>query len=250
MAAALFCAVSCSVKEDRTDCPCRLAIDVSPCARQAETVSLKGWASHRPVFGGELYVADWPEAWEVAVPRGFVGYTAYTGLGGCVLSGADALIPEGEECGPLWACRDEIDCRGEEAHGRVLLHKRHARLTVTLADAPAGALEALFTGATAGTSLEDLSPVRGTFRRRTPQEEDGSFAVTLPAQADDGLLLELLSSGEHFETFPAGEMITRSGYDWGAEDLDDIFLLVDFCRAAVTVTAEGWEEGFTYEFEI
>ena len=244
--AAALCA-GCSVKEDRTPCPCWLDIDVSLCGRQGETVSLKGWNTEKPVFGGSLHVADWPDGWEVTVPKGVIRYTALSGVDRCVLSGQDIVIPEGEQCDRLWAYHASVICEGEEARDRVVPHKQYAAVTMKLTSEPDGFLEAVVSSASAGMSLEDLSPAAGTFRYRTAQDPDGLFVFRLPRQADNTLELELLRDGTLYETFALGDLISRTGYDWAAQDLDDIWLGVDFSKAEITITVEGWEEGFTYD---
>lgn len=247
--AAALCA-GCSVKEDRTPCPCWLDIDVSLCERQGETVSLKGWNTRMPVFGERLHVADWPDCWETPVPKGIIHYTAYTGFDRCVLSGQDMIIPEGEQCDELWAYHASVICDGEEARDRVVPHKQYATVTMKLNQVPSGNLEALVTSRSAGMSLEDLSPAEGVFRFITPQNPEGLFVFRLPRQADSTLELELLRDGRHYETFALGELIERTGYDWAAQDLDDIYIGVDFYLSSITISLDGWEEGTKYEFEL
>ena len=246
--AAALCA-GCSVKEDRTPCPCWLDIDVSLCERQGETVSLKGWNTQRPVFGERLHVADWPDCWEVTVPKGTIHYTAYTGFDRCLLSGQDMIIPEGEQCDELWAYHASVICEGEDARDRVVPHKQYATVTVKLTQEPEGKLETLVTSRSAGMSLEDLSPAMGLFRYLAPQNPEGLFTFRLPRQGDGSLEMELLRDGSHYETFALGELIARTGYDWTAEDLDDIFIGVDFYRSQVTIEITGWEQGFIYDIE-
>ena len=248
LAGALCCA--CSVKEDRTPCPCWLDIDVSLCSRQGETVSLRGWNTRQPLFGERVHVADWPDCWETTVPKGIVHYTAYTGFDRCLLSGADMVIPEGAQCDSIWAYNTAVICEGEDAYDRVTLHKQFATVTMKLSDEPEGALEVLLTGSSAGMSLEDLSPARGIFRYSTAQDPDGLFTFRLPRQADDSIVLELLRDGRHYEDFPLGELIARTGYDWRAQDLDDIFLGVDFYRSGVTIGIGGWDGDTVYRFEL
>lgn len=47
--------------------------------------------------------------------------------------------------------------------------------------------------------------------------------------------------------YDLGGAIRAAGYDWGAEDLDDIFLGVDYVTGEVSVSVVPWEEGLVYD---
>lgn len=246
----LASAVSCSIKEDRTPCPCWLDIDVSLCSRQGETVSLRGWNSTKPLFGETLYVADWPDVWETPVPKGVVHYTAYSGVRSCMASGSTLLVPEGNQCDSLWAYRTSVICEGEDAFDRVNLHKQFATVTMKLTQEPDGVLSALITGPWAGMSLDDLGAVKGDYSYTAGQNAEGLFVFRLPRQGDGSLVFELLRDGHRYETFALGELIEKTGYDWNAQDLDDIFIGVDFYRGEISIGIGDWEEDAIYTIEL
>lgn len=240
----------CSVKEDRDGCPCWLDIDVSLCARQGDDVSLKGWNTRKPVFGENLHVSDWPDCWEVTVPRGVVHYTAVSGLDACVLSGQTVVIPEGRQCDSLWAYHNTVNCECEQASDRVVPHKQFCTVTMELTRDIGGRPGAEITGHSCGMSLESLTPVEGAFRHVPARDDEGHFVFRLPRQADSELDVEITRDGKHYETFPLGLIIARTGYDWAAQDLDDIYVGVDLFQSTVTLRIESWEDGTVYEFEI
>lgn len=248
LAAALF--TGCSVKEDRTGCPCWLDIDVSLCSRRSGEVSLKGWNTQKPVFGEKLHVEDWPDCWEVTVPRGTVHYTALSGVDACVLSGQTVVIPEGMQCDSLWAYHATVNCEGEQARDRVVPHKQFCTVTMEFTRDIGGRPGAVVTGHSAGMSLESLTPVEGPFRHSPADDGQGHFIFRLPRQADSVLDVEITRDGKHYETFPLGTIISRTGYDWTAQDLDDIYVGVDLIESTVTIRLEKWEEGTVYELEI
>ena len=43
------------------------------------------------------------------------------------------------------------------------------------------------------------------------------------------------------DRLPLGEYIVRSGYDWTAEDLDDVNVALDLEMQQVTITVSGWD---------
>ena len=246
-AAAALIASSCSIKEDRIPCPCWLNIDISPCLRRADEVSLRGWNAEKALFGDMLAVAEWPDGWATQVPKGQVEYTAYSGLRECALSGNALVIPQGCEFDPVWAYNTSIYCEGETASDRVELHKQFACVTVKMREKPEGTLSALVTGTSAGFSLTDLSPVRGEFEVSVDEVSGGYFVFNLPRQFDDWASMEILCDGVKYRTLDLGEMISDTGYDWTAEDLDDIYIGLDFTKTDIEIRIEPWEKGAVYE---
>ena len=65
---------------------------------------------------------------------------------------------------------------------------------------------------------------------------------------DGSLLLEVdfLDSGE-VRTFPVGEYILESGYDWSVPDLEDIDVEMDFSRSSLTFTVSKWKKTLSFE---
>ena len=78
-AAALTLVVaSCSVKEDRTPCPCWLGIHISPSLDYSRDLTVSAWNEDR-IFSQTVSVADYPDEYEQTVPKGHVTVSAYCG---------------------------------------------------------------------------------------------------------------------------------------------------------------------------
>ena len=112
----------------------------------------------------------------------------------------------------------------------------------------------------AGVSAWDLMPLDGDFRF-APSLENGVYQVRVPRQVDNSLELVMLEipdqvgyDGEEIpgqvgydgervvvDRLPLGEYIARSGYDWTAEDLDDVNVALDLEMQQVTITVSGWD---------
>ena len=104
----------------------------------------------------------------------------------------------------------------------------------------------------------DPKPVYHTLQRlihtdwHTEEElfpsSDGLCRLRIPRQLDGSPRLEIdfLDSGE-VRTFPVGEYILESGYDWDAADLKDISLEMDFSRSSLTFTISKWKKTLSYE---
>ena len=238
--------LSCSVKEDRDGCPCWLDIDLSGCERFTDMVSLKGWTADSNVLGDNVYKPDFDHLFEAEVPRGSVSYCASSGLEASLRSGMSVVIPEGAQSDMLYAYRADVITLGETAYDKVCLHKQYATVLMKFED------ESTVRSITVrsdwnGLDLATLQPVRGTFSYTPAQSEDRTWSLRLPRQGDDSLTMEVtdLTTGRP-ETFDLGEIISKTGYDWTAEDLDDIYIGIDWARGEVSIRIEGWDPGHIY----
>ena len=140
----LVALVSCSVKEDRGDCPCWLTVEAD------NTVSVNGWFSTRSLFkvnGGFI---------DKKVPRGLVDVVANIG---------SFSAPEGQQMDSLFARRIPVDTDGESAFARVTLCKNFATIELDFKDEDDGrtVYDLLATGTVSGADARTLEPVKGPF---------------------------------------------------------------------------------------
>lgn len=244
----LFLPTSCTVKEDRSLCPCWMQIDLSQCPYSLSSVTLLGWTQR----GGSLFNCDvnnslFTAPCQQTVPRGeIVSYCALAGLESEQISDLSLGIPVGEQCGQVYAYRADVLADGESIQDCVRLHKQFAAVAVKISDVK-GPFSLLVRSRWCGWSLVDLSPLRGEFTYCPSSSEDDVWLFRIPRQGDDSIVLELtLQSGLTY-TFPLGDEIRRSGYDWGAEDLDDISIGLDYVSSGITIEVVGWQQGVVYD---
>jgi hypothetical protein len=57
-----FVLSSCSVKEDRTPCPCWLCLDITPAKEYSKDVTLSAWNEGR-IFSQTVSIADYPSSY-------------------------------------------------------------------------------------------------------------------------------------------------------------------------------------------
>lgn len=102
-------------------------------------------------------------------------------------------------------------------------------------------------GNVSGYSM-DGTPEEGVFYSFSSASSGGLCHLRIPRQVDGSLLLEIdfLDTGE-VRTFPVGEYILESGYDWSAPDLEDIEVEMDFSRSSLTFTVSKWKKTLSYE---
>jgi len=175
--------------------------------------------------------------------------------------GDQIRIPVGEQMDSLYGFFKMYHTRCESVLCDVELHKEFCTVSFTLGeDGYTSPYRIEVWGNVAGVSAWDLMPVLGEFRY-APMQENGVYQVRVPRQVDNSLELVMLEipdqvgyDGEEMpgqagddgervvvDRLPLGEYIARSGYDWTAEDLADVNVVLDLEMQQVMITVSGWD---------
>jgi len=237
----VFC-VSCSIKEDRSVCPCVLKLDmtgIDTSAVKAADLFLYGPGNH--FLSNALEIDDSDEVFEVSVPRGLIKVLMYSGTDGLQVGMDGMRIPYGEDSPPVYMHSSEVEAYGEEATEKVVLYKNHCVLTVRMHSDDDFPFRLDFKGQVDGC-LGDGSPSRGEFLYSAFPDGDNCCEVVLPRQLDDSLVLELNDGTEVVKVFSLGKYIAVSGYDWTARNLQNITMELDFVLSRFIVEVQEWDE--------
>ena len=237
-----FLLASCSVKEDRTDCPCLLSLDLTGIPVlpvMLEVTGEDGYAYTQVVHGDTVIV--------LPVPKGRVTVSA---VGGALSEGDGSIrIPSGEEAPPLYLFHRVVSTEAEQYSLPVHLRKQFCSLELTFSGPPGFGppFEVEVDGRVNGWE-SDGSPSEGEFSRRLLPGSDGNAVLRLPRQADDSLVMHIVFLDQVVRTFALGSYIESAGYDWEAQDLEDLTLQVDISVTGVALTSDFW--GRSEEMEI
>ena len=224
---------SCSVKEDRTACPCGLTLDLTgmPVRPVVMSVSGEGFSWTEVVHADTVLV--------LPVPKGEMAVSA---VGGALAEGDGSVrIPEGEEAPPLYLFHAAVSTEAEQIVLPVELHKQFCTLELSFKGPPGYGppFEVAVEGFYGGWE-PDGSPAPGPFNRRLLPGADGRAVLRLPRQGDGSLLLHIVFSDQVVRTFALGSYIADAGYDWSAPDLEDLSLQVDISLTSVTISSDLW----------
>lgn len=223
------------------NCPCGLVLDMDYCTGRWNTVSFDLW-DIKPIVSEE-YGPDFSERKRYDIQRGFWTATAYAGIQDSELVDGVVHISPGCQSDRLFAFAERVDATGEEALVRVVPHKQYACLTIDLSSygTPGETFGIELVGNVSGLNLRDLSPLEGEFDVNVEYQDDGIYEVLIPRQMDASLQLLFRSGDEIVDTAAIGEYIVRAGYDWTAEDLEDITVKISYSRTDVVVKVEDWD---------
>ena len=259
---------SCSVKEDRSGCPCWMTVEMPDMVGHdggqvdnddCVVLRLRGNSDEDEVdysYQVTESVRVDAEVLEYEVPRGSVGVSViempdrvgYDGIVGH--DGDEVRIPVGEQMDSLYGYFRMFYTRCESVLCDVELHKEFCTVSFTLGDEGyVSPYDLEVWGNVAGVSAWDLMPLEGDFRF-APSPEDGVYRVRVPRQLDASLelvMLEMPDQAGHdseravVDRLPLGEYIARSGYDWAAEDLADVHIALDMEQQQVMITVSDWD---------
>ena len=224
---------SCSIKENRAECPCALTLELTglPVRPVVLGVVGEGYSFTEVIHADTVLV--------LPVPKGELAVSA---VGGALAEEDGSVrIPEGEEAPPLYLFHADVSSGDEQVVLPVLLHKQFCTLELLFSGPPGYgppfevAIEGFY-----GGWQPDGSPAPGAFSRRLLPGSDGRAVLRLPRQGDDSLFMHIVFSDRIVRTFALGTYIAASGYDWSAPDLDDLTLHVDISLTSVTISTDLW----------
>ena len=248
--------VSCSIKENRAECPCVLTLELIglPVRPVVLGVAGEGYSFTEVVHADTVIV--------LPVPKGELAVSA---VGGALAEGDGTIrIPAGEEAPPLYLFHASVSTASEQVVLPVLLHKQFCSLELVFNAPPnyGPPYEVTIEGGFCGW-LPDGSPLAGPFSRRMVPDGSpapapfsrhllpgsyGRAVLRLPRPGDDSLLMHIVFSDRIVRTFALGSYIAASGYDWSAPDLEDLTLNVDISVTSVTISTDLWSR--TEEIEL
>lgn len=256
-AAAAALAVSCTVKEDRVPCPCYLNVSFAEreTIPEGAEVGLLGWNAVE-LFRAGIDVAEHDPYWVKAVHKGKLILSAYRGVEKVSAKDHFVTIVPGQQADSLYAFHDVVDATGEMAYSEVTFRKQFCtvHLDILRRASEMRDFRFLVEGNTCGFDLLTFEAVPGTFRFE-PVPEAGARIVDfrIPRQVDDSMTLTLWyrnpnGTYEDIGVFPLGKYIERTGYNWKAEELQDVYIVIDLVLGTIHIGVYGWEEGATFTF--
>lgn len=232
---------SCSVKEDRTECPCTLRVNLSrvDSGRLMERGYDKLHIGAGSFPDSPVQLEGMPEEVVYDMPRGALHLFALAAPDSCVSADGAVVVHEGSQFPEVYA----YYMAGAIKRSRtdtVRLHKSWCTLEIRLMEAPAPHAAVEVSGTISGyDALGEL--VEGRFAARAMPDAGGVCAVRVPRQRDGSLRLSLEQGRAVSRTFAIGESILAQGYDWTADDLEDISIIVNLSSAQLAFSADLYD---------
>lgn len=237
--------LSCSVKENRMECPCLLDITL---AGGTDSKTVVGVWRGSLVNSCSIGSYSRSKRYGMDIPRGHFTMSACSGLRHKLPRDGNLMLEKGEEMDELYAGISQLEAFADTVYGSVSMHRQFAFVNVRVLCLSVEQMpqDIIMKGCTGGLDLRTLAPLRGEYEV-TLHPIFGEFCrASVPRQLDNSLKMAIDGVGE----IPIGEYIADSGYDWTAEDLADIELVIDFVECKVTLRVAGWNEGRIFALTI
>lgn len=248
LVAVLFTVTGCSVKEDRTACPCRLILDFSQVDTAVVNYAHVNIAQNAgTVEDIRMSPLEYFPLCSFSVPRYELYVNIYSGIEDCLLQGEGILIPYGDDCPLVYMHSEVINASSDNIRRTVDMDKNHCVLSINLEKDDDLDYGLCVKGNVNGYGL-DGNPRKGDFSYVPDKKSDGGYEAVVPRQTDSSLILEIDDGSNIIKSFALGEYIIAGGYDWDADNLDDISVSIDWALTHVHFTVQGWD--WVEEYEI
>ena len=240
----------CSIKENRTVCPCRLILDISSVSmEEMAPVTLSVLSETGYVYHETFSDSDSPRDRVIDVPRTELSVMAWSGYKD-LMTDDGLVIPEGQDCPPVYIHSSKVSASGELVRDTVCLRKNHCMLNISFKDTdmPYGLI---LKGNVSGYDREG-QPTAGEFHVPLTVQTTSvsSIEVCLPRQIGNDLYMDVSDGEGKYRTFHLSEYMAAAGYDWTEPDLKDLDLLLDYTLTSITMMIQGWDEEFIFDVVI
>ena len=274
VACTLFCMCSCTVLEERSGCPCYLAVDLSKVDKSIREWQLWLFAGDgRLVFKDTIYRRSYTAPYVVQVPRNrqLQCFMWGNARGATILDEANSpstllLKKEGLPADSLFSYADTIDTWKEDGLMRVIPRKEFATIDIYIYGWAEIDFEAemelvcdsrgFFVG---GDFYPDKVSVQMQLKGiddyythfsgrmlRQPDTENLRLSLMLKKKEIDGQTGQILVN----QDIPIGRYLEENGYDMQSPQLQDIRMELDYSYTNITIRTDDWEASYEIEEEI
>jgi len=186
----------------------------------------------------------------VDLPRGVMTVSAVLGGKALDIKDGEMIINRGEQSDSLYAFCSTIGAYTDTVVVRLWLCKQFSTVNIHIEDATDYYCRII--GNVNGLSMTTLKPTEGDFSFVMDNAQAADrWAFRMPRQSDKSITMEVWDRMENTiaAIVPLGELLEEAGYDWDAENLQDVSLEVDPITKLVIVTVSPWDEGRTFEYK-
>ena len=243
---------SCSIKEERSDCPGTLILDLSSVdSLLYDSLRVRVEAADNFLYNRHIHKSEYKKEIHISVPRTKLALGIYAGDEEVVNYSLPGLtIPYGKECYQVYMDNEIIFMNDEVYRKKVKLHKNFSILDFNLIHKNKPyPFDMELRGTISGYKLEG-QPNIGKFSYTTRIDSDGRAKIKIPRQIDGSLELVIVNDNTIMRKFAIGEYIIESGFDWEKLDLEDVEIEINYTLTKISLVLKDWEKSFSIEVVI
>lgn len=235
--------LSCSILEERTECPCITELYIS--REYRNDLRLSFWIRDSLSHCEAVDYGVFRGGYNVLLPRTYSRLCAVK-ADRDNLGYGNVVVAKGSQMDSVYAYGNLLDCRGETASDTICLNKQFATMLLKFKNLTPDLcpFDMKVTGNVCGFSLPYFRPLDGEFECELVMREDTTALVRVPRQKDDSMELVFTrkEDGQLWDVVHLGRAIESSGYSWAEDNLSDMVMYVDFSRMDCSMTVEYWGE--------
>lgn len=249
LCAAWGACLACSVKEERSGCPCYAEVDVGGFISAGFSKALLFFSAGEPLLEEEINLHEYEdEAYVTTLERRTNRAAVVAGVEKSRIKDGILSVPSGLEADPIWAFGETFFCGDDAYFIKAAPHKQYCNMEISVEGLDAAGLYEFSFRVVAdcnGLDLYDRTAVEGEYSCFARRSATGAFNVRIPRQSTGRILLEIYRDSSPEEQGPVfvtevGSEILKNGYDWGREDLLDVSVGLDYSAAEVTIKIKDW----------
>lgn len=240
---------ACSVKEERTGCPCYVHLIVDEFLRAGLSEAMVAFSSGGLGHSETLDLSPYEgSSYEKQLPRSQARAAVAAGLENSRLEGEVLKVPYGLEADPLWLYFEDFECEGDDKYLLAAPSKQYCNLTIVVTGMDEESEYNCSLQVYAGSSDVELytgHPAGGKYHATARRVGPLVYAVRIPRQQGNELLLEISPPPTRNAAEPMvldlGDEFRRAGYDWGRHNLMDASAVVDYASADISFDIVDWD---------
>lgn len=254
VAVALLPLCSCSLKEERDECPCIVSLSLDPALEGNVVfgaVNDDGYSFRRD----DVLSDEEGGTVEYEIVRG--NNILYMYQGNLVSDGPLIRYRNGVQADSVYAWNSGLlNTNMEMLSISPEFKKQFATVYLSIISRNKSVFKIIVTGGVNGLDLRTMKPLAGEFACRADKIDDWYYVFRLPRQfaderlASEPLKIEVYSESGLAASCPLGEAISATGYDWEDESLSDIYVDMDIDLVNVSIDVGNWEDGGEHSFKI
>jgi hypothetical protein len=242
--------IGCSVREDREKCPCEILLDFSKEIRKENLCILaindRGESIHDERI---LKLEDSVYSFYVE-PSDQIYLAVASYAEGFPLDFPPFQLPYGLDYYKQYAIFSSLEPKGVLIRKEISLHKIYCEIEISFVSQTLQGIDQVgVSGNICGYKM-DGSLIDGSFSCLKDAVDQDKVTISVPRQKDDSLELMIYSEGKKIVSFALGKYIADIGYDWTAEDLEDIKIEIDLVNKRIHLDSDLWTDSRYYALEI
>ncbi len=261
--AALFVALlpgvfSCTVKEDRTECPVYVTVLVDRFVAAGETAGVVSFSSGSLINREAINFLDYlRDGYLQPCPRDYARASVVSSVDKGIFMEEAYIVPTGRMCDPVWAYGESFSVNADEYVIDAVPHKQYCKVQFLFDDKTTAPDDYMWRfrirAEYAGFNVYTMEPVPGDYNCPVGPNAVGEWYGIIPRQRENNMKLEIYLPYADDETqgptdyvIDLGKAFEEKGYNWYDEDLKDVQVKVGFASNEITLSIEDWVPDDTY----